>query len=65
MKLNLLLLGLTLIHVQSFGQPAGKLTVDADKPLCEIQLTMFEELLDKWYPEIQLISLGYLYAAAR
>ncbi len=41
MKLYLLLLGITLIHLQSYGQPEVKLTVDADMPLYEIQPTMW------------------------
>jgi hypothetical protein len=58
MKLNLLLLGLALIHVQSFGQPAVKLTVDADKPLFEIQPTMW----GLFFEDINFAADGGLYA---
>ena len=58
MKLNLLLLGLALIHVQSFGQPAVKLTVDTDKPLFEIQPTMW----GLFFEDINFAADGGLYA---
>jgi alpha-N-arabinofuranosidase len=58
MKLHLLLLGVILIHLHSFGQPAVKLTVDADKPLCEIQPTMW----GLFFEDINFAADGGLYA---
>jgi hypothetical protein len=58
MKLILLLLGVILIHPHGFGQPAAKLTVDADKPLCVIQPTMW----GLFFEDINFASDGGLYA---
>ena len=58
MKLYLLLPGFLLIQFLGYGQPAVKLTVDADKPLYEVQPTMW----GLFFEDINFAADGGLYA---